>query len=455
MRQKREGVVPQRLPLWGHLELCFNPKPLPSASGLLVLSLSPPSTTITAESCEISLRTLNHQRLQAWAPQAFAQQTAASALWLRPVTPAQVSPSSDARRTLRDSRWPHICGDFWEMDGRGSNPRTRVPRGPKGRGTLFLSGALLVFFEHPGCPPRTKDLSQPLRAWRRLPRPPPDTQTHKHTHTHPKASCLSFRPPTGNPQPQPCEPLHRRTSPRRTPNKQGRQLQASGWVVNGSRGSRGHQGAGGTGDTSQRRGAGALSTQGLGWRGPRLPRGRSAHRSERDSATFLFQVLLTSAVREPRTFPSPREPGVTSAPPHTTPSLPAPLSGRPPGAHSPSPASRRTSAPSPRCTPNKQGRVLGATAFLLTRCPSRPPRCTHRKLVEPGTRLHLILKRPPGRRSHPSHRGKTRLSHSFSLQGCPKKPKEAVCLGSEGKMFQASWGVKNQQRAEWWGTGPS
>lgn len=76
MGQKREGVVPQRLPLWGHLELCFNRKPLPSASGLLVLSLSPPSTTITAESCEISLRTLNRQRLQAWAPQALAQQTA-------------------------------------------------------------------------------------------------------------------------------------------------------------------------------------------------------------------------------------------------------------------------------------------------------------------------------------------------------------------------------------------
>lgn len=46
--------------------------------------------------------------------------------------------------------------------------------------------------------------------------------------------------------------------------------------------------------------------------------------------------------------------------------------------------------------------MWGATPFLLTRCPSRPPHCTHRKLVEPGKRLHLILKRPRGERVTPA-----------------------------------------------------
>ena len=65
-----------------------------------------------------------------------------------PVTPAQASPNSDACLALGGFWWPKICGDFSEMGSGESSPRSRVPRGPKGRGTLFLlPGRCWCFFE--------------------------------------------------------------------------------------------------------------------------------------------------------------------------------------------------------------------------------------------------------------------------------------------------------------------
>lgn len=47
---------------------------------------------------------------------------------------------------------------------------------------------------------------------------------------------------------------------------------------------------------------GRWCAQGLGWRLPRRPRDQGAHRPERGSAASPFQLLLTRALREPRTL---------------------------------------------------------------------------------------------------------------------------------------------------------
>lgn len=47
---------------------------------------------------------------------------------------------------------------------------------------------------------------------------------------------------------------------------------------------------------------GRWCAQGLGWRLPRRPRDQGTHRPERGSAASTFQLLLTRALREPRTL---------------------------------------------------------------------------------------------------------------------------------------------------------
>lgn len=126
---------------------------------------------------------------------------------------------------------------------------------------------------------------------------------------------------------------------------------------------------------------GRWCAQGLGWRLPRRPRDQGTHRPERGSAASTFQLLLTRALREPRTLKA-------AAPAHL---------------------------PSPH--PKQAGEGVGRHPV-----PIYPLPIPASSLYSPKTRGAWEETAPhpqeaAGRRSHPSHRGAKARGGSGSLPG--------------------------------------